>query len=494
MRSMTKSLHLPNLELSTTVRDGKTFVLDPVRRKWVRLTEEEWVRQRLLGYLIARVGVPKGLIAVEKAFLYNRMSRRADIMVFDRNGAPLILVECKAPDVPLTQAVFDQVGRYNVSVGARYILVSNGRLHYCYVPGDGLEETTFISDLPKFDELVAEAGHPFTNNETMTDDYAKETEVAIEAVRQAALLCRTVQRGIEPETLSKKDRSPVTVADFGSQALVCRAVDAAFPSDPVIGEEDAAMLRSDQHGSIRQAVLSHVGALVPGSSEEDVLRWIDRGGSRRQSDRFWTLDPIDGTKGFLRGEQYAVALALIVGGEVEVAVLGCPNLAHPHDETTCGVAFVARRSGGSVATALFEETEDAAVRVSRTRDAAEARFCESVESGHSSHDDAARVAIELGMHRDSIRLDSQAKYAIVASGQADIYMRLPTRAGYVEKIWDHAAGTLVVEEAGGRVTDIHGKPLRFAYGGTLEGNSGVIATNGLLHDQVLDALKSAGVA
>ncbi len=328
----------------------------------------------------------------------------------------------------------------------------------------------------------------------MSGAYTTEVEVAIEAVREAARLCHAVQVSIEPATLSKKDRSPVTVADFGSQALVCRMLGQHFPSDPVIGEEAAAMLRTADNRAILERVLTNVHMEVPEATAEQVLSWIDRGGSRNRSDRFWTLDPIDGTKGFLRGEQYAVALALIVDGVAQVAVLGCPNLMDPNDGEVKGVAFVAVRSEGVTTTSLFVDGDRRAVSVSEIGDPSNARFCESVESGHSSHGDAARVAGVLGIHRDSIRLDSQAKYAIVASGQAEIYMRLPTRPDYVEKIWDHAAGSLVVQEAGGTVTDIRGRPLDYSFGGKLEGNSGVIATNGLLHDEVLDALKSAGVA
>jgi 3'(2'), 5'-bisphosphate nucleotidase len=262
----------------------------------------------------------------------------------------------------------------------------------------------------------------------------------------------------------------------------------------VIGEEDASMLRKDENGGIREKVLSHVRDQLADASMDQVLDWIDRGCSRDHSERFWTLDPIDGTKGFLRGEQYAVALALIIEGRVEVAVLACPNLADPHDESSRGVAFVAVRGEGVVTAALFGEDSGRPGEVSAIENADEARFCESVESGHSSHDDSARVAKRLGIGRESIRLDSQAKYAIVASGRAEIYMRLPTRADYVEKIWDHAAGMLVVEEAGGTVTDIHGLPLDFGHGGRLEANSGVVATNGLFHDRVLAALRETGVA
>ena len=148
----------------------------------------------------------------------------------------------------------------------------------------------------------------------MSGRYEKERAVALQAVRQATVLCQSVQKGIEPEALSKKDRSPVTVADFGSQALVCRTIDRYFPDDPVIGEENAAMLRASENGAIREKVVAHVREQIAEASEEQVLGWIDRGHSRDHSDRFWTLDPIDGTKGFLRGEQYAVALALVVAG------------------------------------------------------------------------------------------------------------------------------------------------------------------------------------
>src|SRR5690606_9137465 len=100
----------------------------------------------------------------------------------------------------------------------------------------------------------------------------------------------------------------------------------------------------------------------------------------------------------------------------------------------------------------------------------------------------AQISDYLGITRPPCRLDSQAKYAVVARGEADIYLRLPTRRGYREKIWDHAGGVLVVEEAGGRVTDLFGKPLDFRLGHELSDNRGVLVTNGLIHDEVLAAI------
>ena len=133
------------------------------------------------------------------------------------------------------------------------------------------------------------------------------------------------------------------------------------------------------------------------------------------------------------------------------------------------------------------------VHVRETDQSANAILCESVESGHSSHDQSAQVADLLGIQTEPVRLDSQAKYASVAAGQTDLYLRLPTRADYREKIWDHAGGALIVEEAGGQVSDIHGNPLDWTRGFELNRNRGVVVSNRRLHAAALDALKSVGV-
>src|SRR5690606_13780762 len=158
----------------------------------------------------------------------------------------------------------------------------------------------------------------------------------------------------------------------------------------------------------------------------------------------------------------AVALALIVDGDVKVAALACPNLPTGASKNGApGTVFAAVRGRGAIEMALDELEDSIAVRVSETNESSRARFCESFESGHSSHNDAARIAESLGITAEPIRMDSQAKYGVVARGQADLYLRLPTRAGYVERVWDHAAGLLVIQEAGGKVTDINGSALDF---------------------------------
>ncbi|KAG5912563.1 hypothetical protein E4U42_002183, partial [Claviceps africana] len=113
----------------------------------------------------------------------------------------------------------------------------------------------------------------------------------------------------------------------------------------------------------------------------------------------------------------------------------------------------------------------------------------SVEAAHSAHGDQAAIARALGITRPSVRMDSQAKYGSIARGAGDIYLRLPVKATYQEKIWDHAAGDLIVRESGGRVTDIHGKGLDFGVGRTLANNTGIVAAPLSVHALVLKAVQ-----
>lgn len=322
----------------------------------------------------------------------------------------------------------------------------------------------------------------------------QELMAAIAAVRLASTVTQTVQKSlVTADTLQKKDRSPVTVADYASQAVICKALMHTFPDDPVVGEEDAKELREPGNASLLDSVVKHVAAAKGAATTRDqALDWIDRGGATPPADgtmkRYWTLDPIDGTKGFLRAEQYAIALALIEDGQVVLGVLGCPNLP-ASDGGDQGVLMAAVRGGGTVTMPLNSATtEGVPVRVSDITDTGRARFCESVESGHSDQGGSAKIAELLGITAEPVRMDSQAKYAGVARGDASIYLRLPTSADYREKIWDHAAGAIVVEEAGGAVTDAFGKPLDFTYGRKLEQNRGIVATNGTIHDRVVQAV------
>ncbi len=318
--------------------------------------------------------------------------------------------------------------------------------------------------------------------------FEKEKAVAIAAATAAAKVCEQVRQTMVPEAIEKKDRSPVTVADFGAQAVVCKALLEAFPNDPVVGEEDAGELKTPEMAERLQQVTSYVQQVAPEATPEAVTQWIDHGNGDVAA-RYWTLDPIDGTKGFLRKDQYAVALALVENGEIKVGVLACPALTIG-DKT--GILLVAVRDEGATMQAIAGGNPEP-IQVTSSSDADHFRFVESVESGHGDQSLQSAIAQAAGITADSMRMDSQAKYAAVASGQAVLYLRLPSPKSpdYREKIWDHAAGVIVVEEAGGRVTDMTGKPLDFSKAAKLVNNRGVIVSNGEIHDRVLSALKPA---
>lgn len=333
--------------------------------------------------------------------------------------------------------------------------------------------------------MIAAMQYPY-NHYTCTMIYDNQLKAAVAAVRAASDVCRKVQLNlVTADSMQKKDQSPVTVADFASQAIVCRMLKDAFPDVPVVGEEDSGELRADTEGALTlRATIAHHSGL----SVDRALDAIDHGGfdpsAPGSTSTFWTLDPIDGTKGFLRGEQYAVALALIEEGQVVLGVLGCPNLDRE------GVMMTAVRGQGTRRLTLDATGgEGELVKVSGTTEMARAKFCESVESGHSDQDASVKIAADLGITAEPYRIDSQCKYAAVARGDAEIYLRLPTKPGYREKIWDHAAGMIVVQEAGGTVTDVAGNPLDFSKGRQLDNNRGIIATGGVAHHLVVEAVR-----
>jgi 3'(2'), 5'-bisphosphate nucleotidase len=368
---------------------------------------------------------------------------------------------------------------------------------------------------PAFRVPKPSTSHFSPNRSIATMAYDKELEVALLAVQRATLLTKSVFSSHAKGTLTKSDASPVTIGDFGAQALIIASIKHVFPEDEVVGEEDADDLRKDD--SLRDLVWDLVqAAKLEDSAAEDkiggpikdkdaMLTALDQGNSAGgRKGRIWALDPIDGTKGFLRGGQYAVCLALMVDGVPTVGVLGCPNL--PVDDKAPldasigadadsgegkGVLFSAVKGGGSTSRPLGQGALQEAQKISMksVSNISEATFCESVESGHSNHGDQATIASKLGITKPSVRMDSQAKYASIARGAGDLYLRLPFAKKYEEKIWDHAAGVVIVQEAGGEVTDAWGKPLDFGIGRTLKENNGVVGAPKALLPQVLEVVK-----
>ena len=204
---------------------------------------------------------------------------------------------------------------------------------------------------------------------------------------------------------------------------MCRSLADALGDVAVVGEEHPDDLADRPGLTSGIADLAAVGLGVDSFSSADVIDAVGLGTAQAEPGAtYWTLDPIDGTKGFLRNAHYAIALALIEDGEVVLGVLGCPNMTN--DDGSTGVVLVGADGAASQMSSQMssgDSAPDAATRSVRVDDPpklADARFCESVESGHSDQDQSARIAQLLGIDNESFRIDSQCKYAAVARGDA----------------------------------------------------------------------------
>ncbi|PHT64564.1 3'(2'),5'-bisphosphate nucleotidase [Capsicum annuum] len=339
--------------------------------------------------------------------------------------------------------------------------------------------------------------------------YDKQLAAAKNAASLAARLCQKVQKVLlQADVQSKSDKSPVTVADYGSQAVVSVVLqkELGFASFSLVAEEDSGDLRKKEGKETLRRIIELVNETLASDGtydnaplfEEDVLAAIDSGRSEGgPSGQHWVLDPIDGTKGFLRGDQYAIALGLLDEGKVVLGVLACPNLPlaslashNPQDDQEkVGCLFYAQVGSGTYMQSLDGSTP-IKVHVTDLDNPEEASFFESFEAAHSLHDLSSLIAKKLGVRAPPVRIDSQAKYGALSRGDGAIYLRFPHK-GYREKIWDHAAGYLVVAEAGGVVSDAAGNPLDFSKGRYLDLHEGIIVTNQKLMPALLKAVKDS---
>lgn len=355
--------------------------------------------------------------------------------------------------------------------------------------------------------------------------YLLEKKVAISAVTRACYLTSSLFASLQKsETITKSDTSPVTIADFSAQAAVNSILARVFPHDSIIGEEDSKDLQGDEGKVLRERVTELANEalqrpIIPGLEEtpewgigesvkrssDELLDAIDRGTAQGGSQgRTWCLDPIDGTKGFLRGNQYAVCLALVVDGTVQLGVIGCPNLSYTDVSSADitpgqGSIYVAVRGQGAEKYPFPPAAASAPpVKLSIPANPNPPfRLLESFEKAHSNISFGTLVSRSLGVTEDnqSLRMDSQAKYCAVAAQNTGgyVYLRNPVPGkNYIEKIWDHAAGSVIVEEAGGAISDSYGNPLNFGLGRTLGENKGIVASaKGEAHAKVIRAIAEA---
>lgn len=316
-----------------------------------------------------------------------------------------------------------------------------------------------------------------------------------QAVRQAAALCRMVQDRYIPvdpaaqpadarAAASKAGAEPVTVADYGVQAIVCRAISRAFPDDAVIAEESSRQFYELIADEDRQVIAGLVSDVLGERVQiDEMARWLDHG-QERSAPRTWVIDPIDGTKGFLARRHYVIAVGVLVDGRPAAGVIGAPFYG-------AGGGIFAAQNG----TATVEPLAGGAarpIRASQRTDPDTLVVVESVEKSHASREVMARVREVAGIGSAKVvRIDSQEKYARIAAGDADLYLRLPRmHSTRPHMIWDHAAGTAIVQAAGGIVTDVDGSALDFTQGRTLAKNRGMIVANPRIHARLVEAALS----
>ncbi|KAK4225200.1 hypothetical protein QBC38DRAFT_483517 [Podospora fimiseda] len=316
-------------------------------------------------------------------------------------------------------------------------------------------------------------------------------------------------------SVAKPDASPVTIADFAAQALLISAIHSAFPEDSFVGEEDSYSLRADTDLTLQVWELICATKLDDEKSEsllarpkdiEEMFRVIDLGGKGKggRKGRFWALDPIDGTSAFLKGQQYAISLALIEDGQEVLGVLGCPNLPSPSDGQRVeenrtdgqgmGVMISAVKGDGY---AVLREMGSGGLkegrRIDKRRDHSKGvelkdlHFVDSLISPATSSDKVHELALKAGAKYPGTEVySSHMRYAaMVLGGREYVQARIPYNKGAAWCLWDHAGSQLIYKESGtGKVTDLYGKEIYFGTGRKLTGNWGLITADESVHGKV----------
>lgn len=336
--------------------------------------------------------------------------------------------------------------------------------------------------------------------------YARERQVAETAVWTASIVTKRVQSTVSG--ISKHDNSPVTVADFAAQALLIKALHDAFPDDTFVGEEGSAALRADEalrhkvYELVSSAADTQGAALPKPASVEEMLDLIDLGGSGTGSDkgRFWVMDPIDGTATFLKGQQYAVALALIEDGKEVVGVLGCPNISpgttriveDEVDKTGQGILLSAVRGQGSIVQTMTLKGLESPMSLPPIEPTSPEKlhFIDCDVDPGCNHAVVAKLASQFGAVFPNTEIwSAHVRYAALALGCGDVQILVPANPASKIWIWDHAGGMLLFTEVGGKITDLDGKEIDLCAGRALSRNRGVVMANGAVHETVLKGMQ-----
>jgi 3'(2'), 5'-bisphosphate nucleotidase len=313
----------------------------------------------------------------------------------------------------------------------------------------------------------------------------------LDAVRQATVLCREVQhhslRSMDKLSNDTSENEPVTIADYGSQALIGRVLAEYFPNDGVVAEEAGSQfleLTSDRQKAEIINLLTTI--LDVNVIQDDIMRWLDQGRNQSDSQRVWVIDPIDGTKGFVAMRHYAIGIGILEAGYPAGAVIAAPGYGDGVSaDDDDGLLFYIKNGKAYQEPLLGGEAQ--LIRVSHRSE--QLRIVQSFEKQHASKTRMASTREKAGMSDATVsELDSMEKYALVANGDADIYMRLPNLTSTrPHMVWDHAPGVALVLAAGGMVTDVDGSMLDFSQGRTLP-NRGMLVSNGTVHERLIQAV------
>jgi 3'(2'), 5'-bisphosphate nucleotidase len=328
----------------------------------------------------------------------------------------------------------------------------------------------------------------------MSEDFLRRMHHAAAAARAAAAAIAAVGDPVRLAAdfvMDKGAAGPATVADLAGQVAAIRALRSAEgPRCRIMAEEsldEVDRLGGDALVERVVRALQDAGLALSRDEVRDTLAaGVDAGGADGEC---WALDPLDGTKGYLRGGQFAIAVGLLRDGVPVAGAVAAPRLAVRSTDAGAGVVFLAAAGQGAWQEELLAASGGARTPVrARPWSRGDAiRLGGSVERAHSASDALEAAASALGPVVP-VRVDSQAKYALVARGDADAYVRRSPSPGYRECAWDHVAGALVAREAGCTVTDVHGRPMDFGGGRRLAASEGVLCAAPGLHAALLAAL------
>lgn len=349
--------------------------------------------------------------------------------------------------------------------------------------------------------------------------FSTELSLALRTVHRASIVTKQVLRSLDNRISAetKADASPVTIADFAAQALIISSIHSVYPDDKFVGEEDARQLRDNPdlakrvweivQGAASLKMEQHDDPLASPGTLETMLDIMDLGmGESTRQGRVWVLDPVDGTATFMKGQQYAVCLCLLVDGVQHVGVIGCPNLSFEMagskireddvDLEGYGVVLSAVKGQGTSVQKMHADSLGSPSQIEQQGQRKDLTTLDFVEAtiGKTtlSQSEHREVAETLGAKWPSTVIWSQQmKYVSLALGATDVMVRIPKTRERFTYVWDHAGGNLLFEEVGGVIRDINGAVIDFGQGRKLLGerNFGMVAAMPFCFNDVEKAVK-----